>query len=178
MSDDREIRPGWLPPKAGEPSAPGPAAPARWAPPGQSPSPAPPRFVKAGPRADAGPSSPFAVSAIVTATLSLVLNVLTVGVGWGVCSLLSIAALAAALTARGRLQAGQPGRPGQVRSAFILAVVSLVLAAVAAAIWLGLQSNGITPQDLQDWLERELERRQSDPAGPGRRNTVEALLRP
>ena len=151
VSDDREIRPGWLPPKA-PPLAPwgAPQAPAR------------PTFVTAGARAErdpAQPSSPFAVIAIVMSVLSLVMLVLSVGVAWGVSSLLSLVALGLALSARQRLRAGLPGRESQVRTAFVFALVGLVFAAVAAAIWLGLQSNGITPQDLQDWLERELEQR-------------------
>lgn len=154
MSDDREIRPGWLPPKAPV------TAPTQV--PAQSAVPGRPAFVQAKARSKTdAPTSPLAVTAIVMSSISLALLVVSVGVGWGICSLLSVVSLGLALTARQRLRAGQPGREGQVRTAVLLSVVGLVLAATAAAVWLGLESNGVTPQDLQNWLERQLERRQA-----------------
>lgn len=173
MSDEREIRPGWLPPK---PATDGSLPPAQHAS-GAHAEPPRPTFVQGRPAAkDGAPSSPLAVSAIVLSAIGLVLLVLSVGVAWGLSSILSLLALSLALTARRRMRAGQPAREGQLRVAMIIAIVGLVLAAIAAAVWLGLESNGITPQDLQDWLQRELERRQSTPAEPGRTNTVQALV--
>ena len=152
VTEDREIRPGWLPPKA--PTA-APSPPAG----GQRPV-----FVPARRVVEEGPSSPLAVMAVVMSALSLVLLILSVGVAWGVSSLLSLVALGLALTARQRVRAGLPGRERQTRNALVVASVGLVLAAVSAAVWLGLESNGITPQDLQDWLQRELERRRAEPS--------------
>ena len=153
MSDDREIRPGWLPPKAPSMADAGrPAAPQR------------PVFVSARPRAAAGPSSPLALTGIVMSAISLVFLVISIGVAWGVCTLLALMGMAFALTARQRVRAGLPGRESQVRTAIVFSSVALALSAVAAAVWLGLESNGITPQDLQDWLERELERRRAKPS--------------
>jgi hypothetical protein len=40
----------------------------------------------------------------------------------------------------------------------IVAAVGLGLSGIAALVWLILASNGITPQDLQDALQREAER--------------------
>ena len=145
--DEREIRPGWLPPKAPV------TAPRRQV------APRPSQFVRAAPVE--GPASPLAVTAIVLSAISVVLLVLSIGVGFMICGLVSVVALGLALTARKRFQAGQPGRESQIKTAFVFSIIGLVLSAVAAAVWLGLESNGITPTDLQDWLERELDRRRA-----------------
>lgn len=168
MTEEREVRPGWLPPNA---AASSPAPPTHHAPGQQRPT-----FVRAKPRAE-GPASPFALTAIVLSSISLLLVVISIGVGWYLSVPLSVLALGLAMLNRAQIRRGATYRESQARTAFVFSILALVFAFIAAAVWLGLESNGITPQDLQDWLERETERlRNPAPRDTAPRDTVEAFI--
>ncbi|MDX6730388.1 MAG: hypothetical protein QOC54_336 [Baekduia sp.] len=78
-------------------------------------------------------------------SVSLVLLVMTVGVSFFVSLLMSSVAM---------WMGKQTGR----RAAVIVGLIGIVLAAIAAITWSILVSQGITPQDLQDSLQRSLDR--------------------
>lgn len=163
---------GWLPPKppdlpptpAGRPERPGGAG--GWAQPHAPAHPtspaAPPRGQGEWPRPvdrrPAEPSSPLAVGAIAVGAAGLLLLVLSAGASYTITIGLSLLALLLGRQARKRLDAGEPGRPGQARAAIVVAAVGIGLAGLAALVWIVLSFYDITPSDLQDWLEREAER--------------------
>src|SRR5690606_36993901 len=97
-------------------------------------------------------------AAIALVSAGLLLLVLSAGVSYPVTIFFSLLALLFARQARNRIAAGGPGRPGQARAAHVLAAIALGLSGVAALVWIILASNGITPGDLQDLLEREADR--------------------
>ncbi len=154
MADDPRYS-GWLPPRP--PGGQAPAAPDRAA------SPGPPRAPGPGPYrpVQRPPSSPSAVLSIVVGATAVALLLLSAGTAFFLGGLLGVAAGGLGLSARRRLQAGQPGRPRQIRVALIIAGVAVSLALVAAVTWTVLEANGITRTDLQQALERERDRLQS-----------------
>ena len=147
---DRQLPSGWLPPKA---------------PTQHTSPPGPPRPQGTWPR-DPGrplePSSPAAVFAIGLGVASLVLLVLSLGLAFFGSMVLSAIAL---LTGNRLLQAiragARPGRVSQARAAVIVAWIGLGFAVVAGITWIVLSANGVTPQELQEALEREVERQRT-----------------
>jgi uncharacterized membrane protein len=101
------------------------------------------------------------VFAIGLAVASILLLLVSVGVAFFGSMVLSAIALLTATRLRHAIQAGRPGRESQARTAVILAWVGLGLAVVAGIVWIILAASGVTPQDLQDTLERQLERQRS-----------------
>jgi hypothetical protein len=104
------------------------------------------------------PSSPTAIAGIACGAAGLLLLIFSLGVSFPISIAFFLLGYLFGNQARRRLREGEPGRPGQARAAIVLAGIGLALAAVAAITWAILAANGITPQDLQDWLERETER--------------------
>jgi MFS family permease len=88
--------------------------------------------------------SPRETTAIGLGSVSIVLLALTVGVSFFVSIVMSSFAL-------------WLGRRTGRRAAIVVAVIGLVLGAVAAITWSILVGQGITPQDLQDSLQRSLD---------------------
>ena len=153
MADD-PLPSGWLPPRA--PAHPtSPEAPT--GPRGDWP-PRPPRPGRES--APQPPSSPLAVSSIALGAAAILLLVFTAGVSYGLSLALAVVAFALARQAQRRAQRGGTVRPRQARAAVRLAAIALGLAGLAALTWAVLAANGITPQDLQDWLQREAHRLQ------------------
>jgi hypothetical protein len=151
---DEPLPSGWLPPRP-PPHWPAPSprrAPSR----PSTESPTPP--TTPAPRQPRQPSSPVALAGIASGSAGLLLLVFSAGISFPFTIGLSLVALMLGTVARRRLEAGAPGRPGQARAAVVVGAVGLGLAAVAAVVWMILAANGITPQDLQDSLQREAER--------------------
>ena len=147
--DDRDtpLPSGWLPPRA---------------PTHHVSDVAPPRPSGSWPRdpnRPAEPSSAAAVFAIALGASSILLLVVSVGVAFAASMLLSAVSLWVATRLRHAIAAGRPGRESQAKAAVNVALIGLGLAVVAGITWIALSANGVTPQDLQDALEREVERR-------------------
>jgi hypothetical protein len=187
---DEPLPSGWLPPRApgaGErprfepgpggspPSPPPPPAPPQeaatapgWtaprAPVHHTGTGAPPRQPGAWPRDPAQaaqPSSPAAVISIAMSSVAILLLLLSLGLAFFISGLLSASALMSGVRVRKRIRAGAPGRDSQARAAVTVASVGLGLAFVAGLVWIILSASGVSPQDVQDALQRELERRRS-----------------
>ena len=132
---------GWLPPRppdrAEEPPPPEPRAPV---------------FVRPDGRQAAGERNGLAIAALVCAISSLALLVLSLGLSFALS--LPLAGVAWVCAARARADV----RPGQRRAGLVLAVVAVALSVLAAVVWIALVAAGVSVQDLQDNLQRELER--------------------
>ena len=140
-----ELPGGWLPPR----------------PPGGAPEPEPepppperrgPVFVQPDGRQAAGERNGLAIAALVCAIASLALLVLSLGLSFALSLPLAGAAWVCAARARPDVQ------PGQRRAGLILAMVAVGLSVLAAVVWIVLVAAGVSVQDLQDNLQRELER--------------------
>ena len=167
MDDERQVRPGFLPPKA-----PGGGAPPRFQPPAapqpQAAAPVPDRPVFVTQRMESGPRSGVAMTGTIVGAVSLVLLLLTIGFAYPVCLVLSTASLILGLIARQQIRERGVGRAGQARAAIWVGGIGI---AAALAAWFALDLTGFSQQDLERWLEdleRELEQRQSRPGGGGR----------
>ncbi|MEA2167522.1 MAG: hypothetical protein QOF76_822 [Solirubrobacteraceae bacterium] len=98
------------------------------------------------PRAEAGPRrSVRETISLGLGSVSIVLLVMTVGVSFFISLLMSSLAM---------WMGKQTGR----RAAVVVGLVGVVIAGIAAITWTILYSQGITPQDLQDSLQRSLDR--------------------
>jgi hypothetical protein len=131
---------GWLPPQP--PGVPQP----------REPEPAPPKaptFVR-GP-AETGTNG-LAIAALVCAVSSIGLLLLSLGLAFPFSLPLAISGWICA--ARARVDV----RPGQRKAARVLAIAAVALSVLAAITWIVLISAGITPEELQQSLENELER--------------------
>jgi hypothetical protein len=158
---DEPLPSGWLPPRPpAAPADPPPTAAPAPAPPARGAWPPPPRGDTRQAPAPRAPSSPPAVAGITSSASGLLLLLMTAGVSFAFTIALALAGLLFASQAQRRLAAGVPGRPGQVRTAVVLARVTLALAALAAIVWMVLAANGITPSDLEQALERQAQRMQ------------------
>jgi hypothetical protein len=151
MDDERPVRPGFLPPKAPGGVGPWPARPPQPAEPPPYVPPDRPVFTTA--HSVTGPSSPMAVAGTALGAASLLLLFLSAGLGYYLCGLISLVALALGTTARRRIRAGQPGREGQAKAAVTVASIGLGLALVAAIAWAILSHAGFGPDDLRQWLQ-------------------------
>jgi hypothetical protein len=151
MEDDSNdpLPSGWLPPRAPTHHV-SEAAPPR--PPGSWPR---------EPSRPLEPSSPAAVFAIALGVSSILLLALSLGLAFFGSVLLSAIALMVGTRLRQAIRAGRPGRESQAKAAVIVAWVGLGLAVVAGVTWIALSASGVSPQDLQDALEREVERRRN-----------------
>ena len=163
MDEERQVRPGFLPPKA-----PGGAQPPRFQPPAaappQFPAPPPPaphpggdRPVFVAQRMESGPRSPLALAGTIVGAISLLLLVMTVGLSWFITGAMSVVAILLGVLARQQIKERGVGRAGQARAAVWVGGIGLGLAVVAFIVWTALESSGFTPQDLQQWLEEQLE---------------------
>ena len=121
----------WLPPKP----------PVHF--PGPRPLGEPPR-----PPAPPEPSSPLAIAGIALGAVSLLLLVFSFGAAFFAAALVSLMGLGAGRRATGR----------QARMAVRVAAIGLALAFVAGVVWMILDANGVSPQDLQDALQGRLRR--------------------
>ena len=83
----------------------------------------------------------------------------SIGVGFFFSLLMSALALALGHRVRQVIAATGHGRPGQARAALVVGAVGFALAVVAGIVWVILQANGFTPQDLQHELEQRLQQR-------------------
>ena len=83
----------------------------------------------------------------------------SVGVAFLVSLLLSASALFVGARAKEAIQAGRPGRLGQARAAMTVGKIGFGLAILAGVVWLVLVANDVTPQDLQDALEKAVRNR-------------------
>ena len=147
---DHQLPSGWLPPKApSRHTAPSPPS---------SPQGAWPR----DPAKPREPSSPAAVFAISLGVASLLLLVLSLGLAFFGSVVLSAVALMIANRLLHAIRLGaRPGRESQAKAAVIVAWIGLGFAVVAGITWIVLSANGVSPQDLQEALEREVERQRN-----------------
>ncbi len=99
--------------------------------------------------------------AIVLGALSMLLLLLSFGLAWPLSMVMSALALSLGTRLRHAIAAGRPGRESQARAAVTVAWISGGLAVVAGITWIVLAANGVSPQDLQETLERELERQRN-----------------
>jgi hypothetical protein len=143
MTEEPQVRPGFLPPKAPAGGVPVPAQPER------------PTFVTQ--RTESGARNPLAISGTIVGSISILLLVFSFGVGWSVCGAFSFVGLMLGRLARQQIMQKGEGRAGQARAAIWVGGIGLALSLVAAITWLALEANGITNEDLRDWLERQLE---------------------
>ena len=159
MADPPELPGGWLPPQApGGPGSPEPHRPPLAAPPPHEP-PSAPVFVQPTGREGARGSNGLAVAALVCAVSSLGLLVLSLGLSFVFSLPLAIAGWVCAAKARRDVQ------PGQRKVGLVLAISAVALSVLAAVVWIALIAAGVSVEDLQENLERELERqrRTDDP---------------
>jgi hypothetical protein len=134
---------GWLPPRppGGAPgSEPGPREPHT------------PVFVQPDGRAPAGGTNGLAIAALVCAVSSLGLLVLSLGLSFALSLPLAGAGWLCAAKAR------RDVRPRQRKAGLVLAIAAVALSVLAAIVWIALIAAGVSVQDLQDNLQRELER--------------------
>jgi hypothetical protein len=150
VDEERQVRPGFLPPQAPTPRQHTPYAP-------------PERPVFVGRESELGPSSGLAIAGTAVGSIALLLLVLSLGLGYPVCGLLSLSALLLGVNARRRIKATGKGRPGQAKAAIWVGAIGLILAIVAAIVWAGLDASGFSPDDLRQWLEDRLEEQRSTP---------------
>jgi hypothetical protein len=133
---------GWLPPR----------------PPGRAPQAEPPPephapvFVQPDGRSPAGGTNGLAIAALVCAISSLGLLVLSLGLSFALSLPLAGAGWVCAARARPDVQ------PGQRKVGLVLAITAVALSVLAAVVWIALIAAGFSVQDLQDNLQRELER--------------------
>ena len=135
MSDPPRLPGGWLPPQ----------------PPGDAPAPGPPAPVFVRPAGEQGTNG-LAVAALVCAISSLGLLLLSLGLSFAFSLPLAGAGWVCAARARRDVQ------PGRRKAALVLAIVAVALSALAAVVWVALIAAGFSVEDLQDNLQRELER--------------------
>ena len=149
VDPERPLPSGWLPPKA----------PAQHTPPSAPPAPGPawPRE----PSKPTEPSSPAAVFAISLGVASILLTALSLGLAFFGSIVLSAIALMIAGRLRQAIRAGRPGRESQARAGMIVAWIGLGLGIVAGVVWIVLAASGVTPQEVQEMLEREVERQRN-----------------
>ena len=88
--------------------------------------------------------TPLALTATVFGAISVVLLVLSLGVGFPLCSVLSLTALLA-------------GRRAKHRPAVVLGWIGIGAALVAAIVWAGLDASGFTAEELRTWLDQRRE---------------------
>jgi hypothetical protein len=150
MDEERQVRPGFLPPRAPAPRQVAPYVP-------------PDRPVFVGRQSELGPSSGLALSGTAVGAISLLLLMLSFGIGWQLCGLLSLTGLMLGMHARRRIKATGVGRPGQAKAAIWVGVIGISLAIVAAIVWYGLDASGFSPDDLRQWLEDRLEEQRTTP---------------
>ena len=170
MDDERQVRPGFLPPKA-----PGGAAPPRFQPPAAVPPPqAPPpplpasggdRPVFVAQRMEAGPRSPLALAGTVVGAIALLLLVMSVGVAFFVTGVMSVVAILLGALARQQIRERGEGRSGQARAAIWVGGIAFVLSVIAFITWTALDASGFSPQDLQEWLEERLDEQRTRQGG-------------
>ena len=99
--------------------------------------------------------------AIALGASSLILLFLSLGLAFFGSMLLSAVALWVGSRLRLAIAAGRPGRDSQARAAITVAWIGLGLSVVAGITWIVLAASGVSPQDLQETLEREVERRRN-----------------
>jgi hypothetical protein len=135
---DRELPGGWLPPQAPTgPTQPQPEAEQR------------PVFVQ--PHARQEGTNGLAVAGIVCAVSSIALLVISLGLSFVFSLPLGLTGWVCAA------RAPTDVRPGQRKTARILAIVAVGLSLAAAVIWLVLMAAGFSPEELQHDLQRELD---------------------
>src|SRR5829696_2039473 len=130
MSDPPRLPGGWLPPQ----------------PPGRPEAPVFERPVR-----EEGANG-LAVAALVCAISSLGLLLLSLGLAFAFSLPLAGAGWVCAARAPRDVQAGRR------KAGLVLAIVAVALSTLAAVVWLALIAAGVSVEDLQENLQRELER--------------------
>lgn len=189
-AEEPEVAPGWLPPrptdrqpvsltKAGGGSRGGTAAagstPSRGgAPPAaaersrsagsmQAPPPAPPVASRPGAPAAGGRYDPLATSALVLAIAGVLILVLSLGIGFLFSLPFSITAWRLGVASRRRIAAGRYGSGDSVAQAgVVIGLIGMALGVVGMIVWSILVLNGLSLEEFQRDLERELERRREE----------------
>ena len=177
MDDERQVRPGFLPPKA-----PGGGVPPRFEAPERAPavpSPTPvgggqasdrPTFVAQ--RTESGSRSSLAITGTAVGSVSILLLVLTIGVAYQLCILLSLMGLGFGIVARKQIAERGEGRAGQARAAIWVAGIGLAMAVIAMIVWLSLDASGYAPEDLEQWLRDQLEEQRNRQGGGSTREDI------
>src|SRR5688572_15331274 len=163
MDDERQVRPGFLPPKA-----PGAGAPPRF----QAPEP-PQGLTPAAPAAPAepaterpafvaqkmesGPSSAVAITGTALGAISILLLFVSIGTGYQISLVFSLLALGFGLLARKQITERKVGRAGQARAAIWVASIGLGLAIIAMIVWLSLEASGYTQAEFLESLRDKVE---------------------
>jgi hypothetical protein len=135
MADPPRLPGGWLPPQPPERARP--------------PEPQTPFFIR--PAGEQGTNG-LAIAAVVCAVSSLVLLVLSLGLSFAFSFPLGAAGWVCAS------RAPRDVRPGQRRLGLRLAIAAVALSTIAAVVWLVLIAAGVSVEDLQHSLQRELDR--------------------
>jgi hypothetical protein len=165
-----EDTPRWLPP-----TAPGGQPPPRFEmqPDDDEPTPPPPRPEPAPPQQPQAPmvtahtrprtgTNGLAVTALVLGITGVGLLLLSAGLGFVLALPCSIGAWICGSHARNRIAAGEAkGGYGQAHAAYILGILGVVLGVIAMVGWLIAIAAGVSPTELQEDLQRELDRRSS-----------------
>jgi hypothetical protein len=135
MADPPRLPGGWLPPQPPEAARP--------------PEPRTPVFVR--PAGEEGTNG-LAIAALICAITSLVLLVFSLGLSFGLSLPLGAAGWICAA------KASRDVRPGQRKAGLVLAIVAVALSVVAAVVWIVLVAAGVSIDELQHNLQRELDR--------------------
>jgi hypothetical protein len=107
-------------------------------------------------------SNPLAITALVLGIIGIGLLLLSAGLGFVIALPCSIAAWICGSHARNRIAAGEAkGSYGQAHAAYILGIMGVVLGVIAMIGWLIAIAAGVSPTELQEDLQRELDRRSS-----------------
>ena len=141
MADPPPIPGGWLPPQP--PSDPRPQEPP------QAPERQVPVFVRASKETG---TNGLAVAALVCAISSLCLLLLSLGLSFAFSLPLGIGGWVCAA------RAARDVRPGQRKAGLVLSIAAVALSVTAAVVWIVLIAAGFSVEELQQNLERELER--------------------
>ena len=156
MEDERQVRPGFLPPRA-----PGVGAgPPRFQPPDISERPG---FVTQ--RMESGPRSPLALSGTIIGSIALLFLVLSAGFAASLTGVMSLVAILFGKLAGQQIRARGVGRAGEARAAVWVGAIGVALAIVAFIV---LEASGFTQEELQRWMEQQtedLQRRSRESSG-------------
>ena len=153
MEEERQVKPGFLPPRAPSPGA----APPRFQPPDVNERPG---FLTQ--RMESGPRSPLALAGTIIGSIALLFLVLSVGFGAQLTGVMSLVAILFGQLARQQIRDRGVGRAGEARAAIWVGVIGVALAIVALIV---LEATGFTQEELQRWMEQqtdELQRRSRD----------------
>ena len=144
MEEERQVRPGFLPPQA----------PAGVGPPRFEPPAATERPVFAAQRMESGPRSPLALAGTIIGSIAILLLLLSAGFGATLTGVMSLVGILFGKLAQQQIRERGVGRAGQARAAIWVGAIGLALAVVAVLV---IEATGFTQEELQRWMEQQTE---------------------